>query len=168
MKETVRALENKWEVIPAALEERLTKAIGTLTTWVNDVEKSLMTVISTVTAVSQQHLKLSSQQSTLEQLIIQYLGNKVRKDIEINATETADIMVKASLDIGIKTDSHVSLDWAQQTGQVQGLKSPAPILLAPNPVLATGSRWTSPYPIGSKKSPRLQEKDLAVPTSSKS
>ncbi|KIJ93081.1 hypothetical protein K443DRAFT_13128 [Laccaria amethystina LaAM-08-1] len=67
----IRVLENKWEVTLAALEERLTKAIGTLTAWVNDVEKSLMTMVSTVTAVSEQHLKLSSRQSTLEQLIIQ-------------------------------------------------------------------------------------------------
>ncbi|KIJ93933.1 hypothetical protein K443DRAFT_111294, partial [Laccaria amethystina LaAM-08-1] len=168
MKETVRVLENKWEVTLAALEEYLTKAIGKLTTWVNDVKKSLMTTVSTVTTVSEQHLKLSSRQSTLKQVIIQYLGKKVRKDIEIDVTESGDITAKASLDIGIKTDSHVSLDWVQQTGQVQGLKSPAPMLLALNPILATGSRWASPYPIGSRKSPWLQEKDLAVPALSKS
>jgi hypothetical protein len=165
MKETTRALENKWEVTPGALEERLTKAIGTLTARVDDVEKSLMTMVSTVTAVSEQHLKLSSRQSTLEQLIIQYLGNKVKKEVEVDATR--DISAKATLDIGINTDSHVSFDWVQNTRQVQGSKSPGLILLAPNPVLATGSRSASPFPIGNRKSPRLQEKDLPVPSSGK-
>jgi chromosome segregation ATPase len=165
MKETTRALENKWEVTPGALEERLTKAIGTLTARVDDVEKSLMTMVSTVTAVSEQHLKLSSRQSTLEQLIIQYLGNKVKKEVEVDATR--DISAKATLDIGINTDSHVSFDRVQNTRQVQGSKSPGLILLAPNPVLATGSRSASPFPIGNRKSPRLQEKDLPVPSSGK-
>ncbi|KIJ90704.1 hypothetical protein K443DRAFT_116233, partial [Laccaria amethystina LaAM-08-1] len=162
MKETTRALENKWEVTPGALEERLTKAIGTLTAWVDDVEQSLMTMVLTVTAVSEQHLKLSSRQSTLEQLIIQYLGNKVKKEVEVDAMR--DISAKATLDIGINTDSHVSFDRVQNTRQVQGSKSPGLILLAPNPVLATGPRSASPFPIGNRKSPQLREKDLPVPS----
>ncbi|KIJ93080.1 hypothetical protein K443DRAFT_13127 [Laccaria amethystina LaAM-08-1] len=82
--------------------------------------------------------------------------------MEVNATR--DIMPKATLDIGINTDSHVSFDWVQKTGQVQGSKSPGLILLAPNPVLATGPRSASPFPIGNRKSPQLQEKDLPVPS----
>ena len=117
-----------------------------------------MTMLKTVTAVSEQHLKLSSRQLTLEQLMIQYLGNKVRTNAGIDAT-------KEMGDIGINTDSPVLLNWAQKTGQVQGSKLPGPTLLAP--ILATRSISASPLPMGSRKSPRLLEKDLPVATLSK-
>jgi len=60
MKETVRVLEKNCELTPAVLEQCLTESIGKLTTRVNDVEKSVMTMLLSVTAVSEQHLKLSS------------------------------------------------------------------------------------------------------------
>jgi hypothetical protein len=164
MKETVTALESKCQVTPAALEERLTEAIGKLKTRVDDVEQSVMMVLTTVHKISEQHLQLSGRQSTLEQIIIQHLGKKVRADVGIDATEIGDIgTTKTKVEIGI--NSHASLDRSQATGQVQS-NSPAPILLVPNPVVATRARSASPYPIGSRKSPRLQE--LAVPPSSKS
>jgi len=61
MKETVRVLEKNQELTPAVLEHRLTESIGKLMTQVDNVEKSVMTMLSSVTAVSEQHLKLSSQ-----------------------------------------------------------------------------------------------------------
>ena len=60
MKETVRVLEKNQELTPAVLEHHLTESIGKLTTQVDDVEKSVMTMLLLVTAVSEQHLKLSS------------------------------------------------------------------------------------------------------------
>ena len=166
MKETVRVLEKNCELTPAVLEQHLTKSIGKLTTWVDDVEKSVMTMLSSVTAVSEQHLKLSSRQSTLEKLIIQHFGRKVRTDAKINAT--GNISTKATMDIGTNTDcSPISLPQAQKTGRVQGLKSLGPILLAPNPVVATWARSASPHPISSRKSPQLLEKEVsaALPSS---
>jgi len=60
MKETMRVLEKNCKLTPAVLEQRLTKSIGKLTTRVDDVKKLVMTMLSLVTAVSEQHLKLSS------------------------------------------------------------------------------------------------------------
>jgi len=60
MKETVRVLEKNQELTPAVLEHCLTESIGKLTTRVDNVEKLVMTMLSSVTAVSEQHLKLSS------------------------------------------------------------------------------------------------------------
>jgi len=159
MKETVRVLEKNQELTPAVLEHRLTKSIGKLTTWVDDVEKSVMTMLLSVTAVSEQHLKLSSRQSTLKQLIIQHFRRKVRTDAEIDAT--GNISTKATMDISTNTDClPISLPQAQQG-------CPGPILLAPNPVVATRARSASPHPIGSRKSPRLLEKEVsaALPSS---
>jgi len=161
MKEIVRVLEKNCELTPAVLEQCLTESIGKLTTQVDDVEKLVMTMLLSVTAVSEQHLKLSSQQSTLEQLIIQHFGRKVRTDAEIDAT--GNISTKATMDISTNTNClPISLPQAQKTGQVQGLKSPGPILLAPNPVVATQARSASPHPIGSRKSPQLLEKEVSA------
>ena len=168
MKETVRALEKKSQLTPAALEERLTGSLGKLTTRMEEVEQSLMAMLKSVTTVSEQQLKLTSRQSTLEQVVIQHLGKKVR-NAEIDATkETGDIgtdmmdRTKSTVDIGTNTTQ------PQTTGQVQGSKSPVPFLLAPNPVVAARARSASPLPIGSRKSPRLLEKDAVPPASSKS
>jgi len=156
MKETVRVLEKNQELTPAVLEHHLTESIGKLMTWVDDVEKSVMTMLSSVTAVSEQHLKLSSRQSTLKQLIIQHFGRKVRTDAEIDAT--GNIGTKATMDIGTNTDClPISLPQAQQ-----GSKSPGPILLALNPVVATWARSASPHPISSRKSPWLLEKEVSA------
>jgi len=70
---------------------------------------------------------------------------------------------KATMDIGTNTNClPISLPQAQK-----GSKSPGPILLAPNPVVATRARSASPHPIGSRKSPRLLEKEVsaALPSS---
>jgi len=45
MKETVRVLEKNCKLNPAVLEQCLTESIGKLTTWVDDVEKSVMTML---------------------------------------------------------------------------------------------------------------------------
>jgi len=105
---------------------------------------------------------------TLEQLIIQHFRRKVRTDTEIDAT--GNISTKVTMDTSTNTDClPISLPQAQKTGQVQGSKSLGPILLAPNPVIATQARSASPYTIGSRKSPQLLEKEVSVtPPSSKS
>jgi len=166
MKETVRVLEKNQELTPAVLEHHLTESIGKLTTQVDDVEKSVMTMLLLVTAVSEQHLKLSSWQSTLEQLIIQHFGRKVRTDAKIYAT--GNIGTKVTMDISTNTNClPMSLPQAQKTGQVQGSNSLGPILLALNPVIATRARSASPHPICSRKSPQLLEKEVsaALPSS---
>ena len=77
-------------------------------------------------------------------------------DAKIDAT--GNIGTKATMDIGTNTDYlPISLPQAQQ-----GSKSPGPILLAPNPVVATQARSASPHPIGSRKSPQLLEKEVSA------
>ena len=86
VKDAIKTLERKWEATPGALEERLTESIGKLTGRVETVEQMINALTNSVTVVSEHNLKLSARQSTLEQLIIKYLGKRERLDVQIDAT----------------------------------------------------------------------------------
>ena len=86
VRDAVKKLEHKWETTPSALEEHLTESIGKLTAQVKTVEKMVNALTKSVTVISEHNLKLSAQQSTLEQLIIKHLRKKERSDIQIDAT----------------------------------------------------------------------------------
>lgn len=176
VKEKMEELESKSKTTPAALQEHFTKCIGNLTTRVEEAETLVMTMLKSVTKISEEYVKLNSRQSTLENIILQYLGNKKRKNVEVDATKgTVDIGIntalKGTLDIGTNTEltttSAPSLTPAFKTNQARASKAPGPNLLVPNPVAATRARSPSPYLTGHRKSPRLLEKEL-VPPSSKS
>ena len=162
VRDAVKKLEQKWEATPGALEERLTKSIGKLTAQVELVEQMVHAITTLVTVVSEHNLKLSAWQSTLEQVIIQFLGKKERLDIQIDATAGTE-------HIGINTDhSGVSLSPALITQYPQVSQRLALILMPLTPAVRTQTRSPSPYCGGSRKSPQLMEKEAVPPTSSKS
>ena len=174
VKETMKELKTKSMTTPAALEEHLTQSITDLTTRVKNAEETSMTILKSVTTLSEQYVKISCRQSTLENILLQHFRNKMTKNAEVDATKgTSDIGNTASkgtlIDIGTNTElneSAPSVPQAQKT-EVQASNCPAPNLLSPNPVVATRARSPSPFPAGNRKSPRLIEKEY-VPPSSKS
>lgn len=163
VKDAIKTLERKWEATPGALEERLTESIGKLTGRVETVEQMINALTNSVTVVSEHNLKLSARQSTLEQLIIKYLGKKERSDVQIDATP-------GTVNFGTNTERSgpASLNPAQTPQYAQVSQSPALILVPPTPALPNRARSPSPYMGGSRKSPRLIEKEAVPSTSSKS
>ena len=163
VKQAIKMLERKWEATPGALKDRLTESIGKLTGRVETVEQMINALTNSVTVVSEHNLKLSARQSTLEQLIIKYLGKKERSDVQIDATP-------GTVNFGTNTEHSgpASLNPAQTTQYAQVSQSPALILVPPTPALPNRARSPSPYMGGSRKSPRLIEKEAVPSTSSKS
>ena len=159
----IKKLEQKWEATPGALEERLTESIGKLTGRVKSVEQMINVLTNSVTVVPEHNLKLSARQSTLEQLIIKYLGKKERLDIQIDATP-------GTVNFGTNTERSgpVSLNLAQTTQNAQVSQSLALVLMPPTPALPNRARSPSPYVGASRKSLRLIEKEAVPSTSSKS
>ena len=118
---------------------------------------------NSVTVISEHNLKLSAQQLMLEQLIIKYLSKKERSDVQIDATP-------GTVNSGTNTEHSgpASLNPAQTTQYAQVSQSPALILMPLTPALPNRARSPSPYMGGSRKSPRLIEKEAVPSTSSKS
>ena len=130
---------------------------------VETVEQMINALTNSVMVVSEHNLKLSARQSTLEQLIIKYLGKKERSDVQIDATP-------GTVNFGTNTECSgpASLNPAQTTQYAQVSQSLALILVPLTPALHNHARSPSPYMGGSRKSPRLIEKEAVPSTSSKS
>jgi len=149
VKESVRLLESQSQVTPAALEARLTKLIKDLMTRVKNTEEAVGLIMETITAVSNHHMKLSTRQSTLEHVMLQYLSNKVWVDAGINATiATVEISTNTQwlapvaiverrdteIDVGINDQSvPVSLNPIQKTQQAQVSNVPRLQCICPHP-----------------------------------
>jgi DNA repair exonuclease SbcCD ATPase subunit len=173
VREAVKRLENKWEATPAALQESLTRSIKQLTGRIETVELSLHDIAKSVTAISELNLRLSARQTSLESLIIQFLGNKERKDTGINTdrsvlpdlAQQAQVSQSPAVILPNPVPTHRnSPNHTQKIQQAQASQSPAAILLAPNPVLPTRGSSPGPYIGGHRKSPRLQKLEAPLET----
>ena len=132
------------------------------TDWVQAAEKAAMSLSETFTTLTEGQIRLSNQQTTLEQIILHHLGRKETANVQIDATKgTAKVGInttKETADIGTNTKGPISLN---RIAEVKA-SSLAPTYLAPNPVGATQARSRSPtpYTVGSRKSPQLIQPPL--------
>ncbi|EDR09274.1 uncharacterized protein LACBIDRAFT_325946 [Laccaria bicolor S238N-H82] len=176
MREAVKTLENKWETMPAALQESLTRGFEKLASCIETAELTLHDLTKSVTTISELNLQLGACQSSLESLIIQFLGNKEKKHTGINTDHSVSPdhgqksqQAQVSPTPGVVLPNPVSTDHAQVSPTPAVILPPAPespavLLLAPNPIPPTWASLPGPYIGGNRKSPRLQKLEATLQT----
>ncbi|EDR10339.1 uncharacterized protein LACBIDRAFT_325295 [Laccaria bicolor S238N-H82] len=176
VREAVKTLENKWETTPAALQESLTRGFEKLASRIETAELTLHDLTKSVTTISELNLRLGARQSSLESLIIQFLGNKEKKHTGINTDRSVSPdrgqksqQVQVSPTPGVVLPNPVSTDHAQVSPTPAvflppASESPAVLLLAPNPIPPTRASSPGPYIGGNRKSPRLQKLEPTLQT----
>ncbi|EDR05192.1 uncharacterized protein LACBIDRAFT_330009 [Laccaria bicolor S238N-H82] len=180
VREAVKTLENKWETTPAALQESLTRGFEKLASRIETAELMLHDLTKSVTTISELNLRLGARQSSLESLIIQFLGNKEKKHTGINTDRSVSPdrgqksqQVQVSPTPGVVLPNPVSTDHAQVSPTPAvflppASESPAVLLLAPNPIPPTRASSPGPYIGGNRKSPRLQKLEPTLQTPAQS
>ncbi|EDR07042.1 uncharacterized protein LACBIDRAFT_328327 [Laccaria bicolor S238N-H82] len=176
VREAVKTLENKWETTPAALQESLTRGFEKLASRIETAELTLHDLTKSVTTISELNLRLGARQSSLESLIIQFLGNKEKKHTGINTDRSVSPdrsqksqQVQVSPTPGVVLPNPVSTDHVQVSPTPAvflppASESPAVLLLAPNPIPPTRASSPGPYIGGNRKSPRLQKLEPTLQT----
>ncbi|EDQ99314.1 uncharacterized protein LACBIDRAFT_335148 [Laccaria bicolor S238N-H82] len=169
VREAVKTLENKWETTPAALQESLSRGFEKLASRIETAELTLHDLTKSVTTISELNLRLGARQSSLESLIIQFLGKKEKKHTGINTDCSVSPdrgqksqQVQVSPTPGVVLPNPVSTDHAQVSPTPAvflppASESPAVLLLAPNPIPPTRASSPGPYIGGNRKSPWLQK-----------
>ncbi|EDR00394.1 uncharacterized protein LACBIDRAFT_334155 [Laccaria bicolor S238N-H82] len=176
VREAVKTLENKWETTPAALQESLTQGFEKLTSRIKTAKVTLHDLTKSVTTILELNLWLGAHQSSLESLIIQFLGNKEKKHTGINTDHSVlpdrgqkTQQAQVSLTPGIVLPNPVPTDHAQVSLTPAVIlppasESPAVLLLAPNPIPPTWASSPGPYIGGNRKSPWLQKLEAILQT----
>ncbi|EDR00560.1 uncharacterized protein LACBIDRAFT_334082 [Laccaria bicolor S238N-H82] len=176
VREAVKTLENKWETTPAALQESLTRGFEKLASRIETAELMLHDLTKSVTTISELNLWLGARQSSLESLIIQFLGNKEKKHTGINTDRSVSPdrsqksqQVQVSPTPGVVLPNPVSTNHAQVSPTPAvflppASESPAVLLLAPNPIPPTWASLPGPYIGGNRKSPQLQKLEPTLQT----
>ncbi|EDR01795.1 uncharacterized protein LACBIDRAFT_332972 [Laccaria bicolor S238N-H82] len=180
VREAVKTLENKWETTPAVLQESLTWGFEKLASCIETAELTLHDLTKSVTTISELNLRLGARQSSLESLIIQFLGNKEKKHTGINTNHSVSPnhsqksqQVQVSLTPGVVLPNPVSTDHVQVSPTPAvflppASESPAVLLLAPNPIPPTWASSPGPYIGGNRKSPQLQKLEPTLQTPAQS
>ncbi|EDR12909.1 uncharacterized protein LACBIDRAFT_323739 [Laccaria bicolor S238N-H82] len=176
VREAVKTLENKWETTPAVLQESLTWGFEKLASHIETAELTLHDLTKSVTTILELNLRLSARQSSLESLIIQFLGSKEKKHTGINTDRSVSPdrgqksqQVQVSPTPGVVLPNPVSTDHTQVSPTPAvflppASESPAVLLLAPNPIPPTRASSPGPYIGGNRKSPRLQKLEPTLQT----